>query len=245
MYTAYKVADRHEAGGRATTSPIAVVADAIARRPCTGIMDARRCCTDYAHVKGGPPMSTREIKQPTAEHPITITPTSGRVQVRVNGELVADTRAALGLAESTYADSPVHPDRRRRPRGADPHRHPHVLPVQGGGRLLQRHRRGHDGRRRDLDLRASRIRRSPPSPGTSRSTRPKPTSASTRTDLGARRAHAELPRSGQPGADAGAAAPRAGRPVLPARRASGRSGGPACRPVVRSPPGSPARPPTP
>jgi uncharacterized protein (DUF427 family) len=47
-------------------------------------------------------MSTREIKQPTAEHPITITPTDGRVQVRVNGELVADTRAALGLAESTY-----------------------------------------------------------------------------------------------------------------------------------------------
>ena len=47
-------------------------------------------------------MSTREIKQPTADHPITITPTSGRVQVRINGELVADTRAALGLAESTY-----------------------------------------------------------------------------------------------------------------------------------------------
>ena len=47
-------------------------------------------------------MSTREIKQPTAEHPITITPTTGRVQVRVNGELVADTHAALGLAESTY-----------------------------------------------------------------------------------------------------------------------------------------------
>ncbi len=47
-------------------------------------------------------MSTREVKQPTAEHPITITPTAGRVQVRVNGALVADTRAALGLAESTY-----------------------------------------------------------------------------------------------------------------------------------------------
>ncbi|WP_445167991.1 NAD(P)/FAD-dependent oxidoreductase [Mycolicibacterium sp. Dal123E01] len=33
MYTAYKVADRHEDGGRSTTSPIAVIADAIARRP--------------------------------------------------------------------------------------------------------------------------------------------------------------------------------------------------------------------
>ena len=47
-------------------------------------------------------MSARQIKQPTAEHPITITPTSGRVQVRVNGELVAETRAALGLSEATY-----------------------------------------------------------------------------------------------------------------------------------------------
>lgn len=47
-------------------------------------------------------MSTREVKEPTAEHPITITPTAGRVQVRVNGAVVADTRAALGLAESTY-----------------------------------------------------------------------------------------------------------------------------------------------
>ena len=33
MYTAYKVADAHESRGRAMTSPIAVVADAIARRP--------------------------------------------------------------------------------------------------------------------------------------------------------------------------------------------------------------------
>jgi hypothetical protein len=33
MYTAYKLADWHEARGRATTSPIAVVADRIAGRP--------------------------------------------------------------------------------------------------------------------------------------------------------------------------------------------------------------------
>jgi glycine/D-amino acid oxidase-like deaminating enzyme len=33
MYSAYKIADRHESRGRATTSPIAVIADAIARRP--------------------------------------------------------------------------------------------------------------------------------------------------------------------------------------------------------------------
>ncbi|MDP7704539.1 MULTISPECIES: DUF427 domain-containing protein [unclassified Mycobacterium] len=46
-------------------------------------------------------MSHPEIKEPNAGHPITIEPTQGRVQVRVNGELVADTTAALGLQEAT------------------------------------------------------------------------------------------------------------------------------------------------
>ena len=47
-------------------------------------------------------MTERPVLQPTAEHPITITPTHGRVVVRVNGEIVADTHAALTLQESTY-----------------------------------------------------------------------------------------------------------------------------------------------
>jgi uncharacterized protein (DUF427 family) len=46
-------------------------------------------------------MSHPEIKEPNAGHPITIEPTQGRVQVRVNGELVADTSAALELREAT------------------------------------------------------------------------------------------------------------------------------------------------
>ena len=46
-------------------------------------------------------MSHPEIKEPSAGHPITIEPTRGRVQVRVNGELVADTTAALELREAT------------------------------------------------------------------------------------------------------------------------------------------------
>jgi uncharacterized protein (DUF427 family) len=46
-------------------------------------------------------MSHPEIKEPNAGHPITIEPTQGRVQVRVNGELVADTTAALELREAT------------------------------------------------------------------------------------------------------------------------------------------------
>jgi uncharacterized protein (DUF427 family) len=46
-------------------------------------------------------MAHREVLEPSAGHPITIEPTKGRVQVRVNGELVADTSAALQLQEAT------------------------------------------------------------------------------------------------------------------------------------------------
>lgn len=46
-------------------------------------------------------MAHPEIKEPSAGHPISIEPTKGRVQVRVNGELVADTTAALELREAT------------------------------------------------------------------------------------------------------------------------------------------------
>lgn len=46
-------------------------------------------------------MAHRQVLEPNAGHPITIEPTKGRVQVRVNGELVADTTAALELREAT------------------------------------------------------------------------------------------------------------------------------------------------
>jgi len=47
-------------------------------------------------------MTPRPVRKPNAEHPITIEPVHGRVRVRVGGELVADTVAALGLHESVY-----------------------------------------------------------------------------------------------------------------------------------------------
>jgi len=47
-------------------------------------------------------MTDRPVLQPTADHPITVEPTGKRVTVWVNGELVADTDAALTLRESTY-----------------------------------------------------------------------------------------------------------------------------------------------
>jgi uncharacterized protein (DUF427 family) len=46
-------------------------------------------------------MAHREVLEPSAGHPITIEPTKGRVQVRINGELVADTAAALELREAS------------------------------------------------------------------------------------------------------------------------------------------------
>ncbi|WP_454561554.1 DUF427 domain-containing protein [Mycobacterium haemophilum] len=46
-------------------------------------------------------MGHRQVLEPSAGHPITIERTKGRVQVRVNGELIADTTAALVLQEAT------------------------------------------------------------------------------------------------------------------------------------------------
>jgi len=47
-------------------------------------------------------MAERPVREPTPAHPITVTPTAGRVVVRVNGQIVADTTAAVALQESTY-----------------------------------------------------------------------------------------------------------------------------------------------
>jgi uncharacterized protein (DUF427 family) len=47
-------------------------------------------------------MTERTVLQPTAEHPITVSATGRHVTVRVNGEVVAETDAALTLQESTY-----------------------------------------------------------------------------------------------------------------------------------------------
>jgi uncharacterized protein (DUF427 family) len=44
---------------------------------------------------------SRPVLQPGAGHPITVTPTGQHVTVRVNGEVVADTDAALTLQEAT------------------------------------------------------------------------------------------------------------------------------------------------
>jgi uncharacterized protein (DUF427 family) len=45
---------------------------------------------------------SRPVLLPTAEHPITIEPTGSRVVVRVGEKIVADSRSALTLQESTY-----------------------------------------------------------------------------------------------------------------------------------------------
>ncbi len=47
-------------------------------------------------------MADKPVLQPSAKHPITVTPTAGRVVVTVAGKVVADSRNALTLQESTY-----------------------------------------------------------------------------------------------------------------------------------------------
>ncbi len=47
-------------------------------------------------------MSERPVLQPGPAHPITITPTRGRVTVTVNGSVVAESTEALTLQESNY-----------------------------------------------------------------------------------------------------------------------------------------------
>lgn len=47
-------------------------------------------------------MSERPVWQPTAEHPITVTPTGRHVTVTVNGVVVAESDGAVTLQEATY-----------------------------------------------------------------------------------------------------------------------------------------------
>ncbi|WP_197376367.1 DUF427 domain-containing protein [Mycolicibacterium baixiangningiae] len=47
-------------------------------------------------------MAGRPVLEPTAEHPITVTPTGRRVTVEVNGTVIAETDDALTLQEADY-----------------------------------------------------------------------------------------------------------------------------------------------
>lgn len=47
-------------------------------------------------------MAGRPVLEPTEQHPITVTPSGRHVTVKVHGELVADTDAALTLQEASY-----------------------------------------------------------------------------------------------------------------------------------------------
>lgn len=47
-------------------------------------------------------MSDKPVREPSADHPITVAPTGAHVTVRVNGQIVAESDNALTLQESTY-----------------------------------------------------------------------------------------------------------------------------------------------
>ena len=47
-------------------------------------------------------MANKPIKEPGPDHPILLEPTPGRVVVKKDGHIVADTNAALTMRESDY-----------------------------------------------------------------------------------------------------------------------------------------------
>jgi uncharacterized protein (DUF427 family) len=47
-------------------------------------------------------MATRPVLIPGPDHPITITPDSRRIVIRVGDKVIADTRSALTLEEASY-----------------------------------------------------------------------------------------------------------------------------------------------
>lgn len=52
-----------------------------------------------------PSMNVRKdhsMKVPGTDHPITVTPTEGRVQVKFGGQVIADTTRAVTLQEASY-----------------------------------------------------------------------------------------------------------------------------------------------
>jgi uncharacterized protein (DUF427 family) len=47
-------------------------------------------------------MADKPVLEPGPDHPITVTPNHNRINVTVAGKVIADTRNALTLQESTY-----------------------------------------------------------------------------------------------------------------------------------------------
>ncbi|MEW5809382.1 MAG: DUF427 domain-containing protein [Actinomycetota bacterium] len=47
-------------------------------------------------------MTDRPVLEPSSEHPITVTPTGRHVVVRIGGDVIAETDAALTLQEASY-----------------------------------------------------------------------------------------------------------------------------------------------
>ena len=146
----------------------------------------------------GSAMTERPVLEPTAAHPITVEPTGSHVTVRVNGDLVAETDAALTLQESTYpavqyiplADVVVR---------AEPQRHHDLLPVQGRRQLLPRPTAGGDTVDDAIWTYEQPYPAVAPSQVTSRSTRTRPTSQSPSLWRCPARLSVGLRRARQPG----------------------------------------------
>jgi uncharacterized protein (DUF427 family) len=55
-------------------------------------------------MSASPPSTPKSLREPGPSHPIAIQPKPQRVVVRAGGRVVADSRAALGLAEAGFPE---------------------------------------------------------------------------------------------------------------------------------------------
>ncbi len=78
-------------------------------------------------------MNSKLIKVPGSDHPITITPTKGRVTVSVNGTTVADTHEALTLKEAAYPAVQYIPRKDADMTQLQPTSHQTYCPYKGEG----------------------------------------------------------------------------------------------------------------
>jgi uncharacterized protein (DUF427 family) len=76
-------------------------------------------------------MTDKEIKIPGPDHPITVTPTAGRVVVTMAGQVIADSVNAFTLQESTYPPAYYLPLADVDPAVLEPTDHATYCPYKG------------------------------------------------------------------------------------------------------------------
>ncbi len=81
-------------------------------------------------------MSSKPIRIPGPDHPITIEPTPGRVVVRLGETIIADTREALTLREASYPAVHYIPRKDADMAALEPSAHQTYCPYKGDASYL-------------------------------------------------------------------------------------------------------------